>query len=632
MLVQFIIISLLIGFFFTGNDAKESTLVDNTIPGTIEVYSTIHSIGLEWDISGDDNHNAVCTCQFRKLGTTNYSNALPLYRVDFGGYNMLAGSILFLEPGNEYEVLLNLNDPDGGTSSMTKTISTKSIPQIPSGGQTYHVSPGNGGGTGSEADPFLGVEAAESIAQPGDIFLLQAGNYGGAIYLNKAGTSYNHIVWKAAGDGDPIFEGIRLEADYLWLEGLTIVNQQYGLRTSPPGPEGVVVTRCTFLNNHYSIYLNNGGTGWYITDNLIIGDNDPNTSNFSGEGIELDYTSDHTVAYNTISRVGDGISYPHRNVDMFGNDIFDTSDDGIEFDYGHSNNRAWKNRITNALNNGISFQPMNGAPYYVLYNQVAVLNESVLKLRTQSDRALIAHNTFIAKSGPVGYGSQFLENFEIKNNLWISIADRYCWENGENASTNWRTDFDYDGFDWGNYSFAFKWGSSIRLADIPEFFAATGQELHGVEITHQTCFDSLGYASTAGSVDSFYIQFYVLNPNCNAINAGITLANINDGYTGVAPDLGAYELGLPLPYYGIRINCSGNEINEWIGPGTGYWHTDISNWSLNRFPTYCDHVLIEAGFNVKISTDQLGVAATLEVAHGALLETEGTGQIHILNQ
>ena len=37
-----------------------------------------------------------------------------------------------------------------------------------------------------------------------------------------------------------------------------------------------------------------------------------------------------------------------------------------------------------------------------------------------------------------------------------------------------------------------------------------------------------------------------------AIDAGAVLPNINDGYRGAAPDLGAYELGAQLPHYGPR--------------------------------------------------------------------------------
>jgi hypothetical protein len=37
-----------------------------------------------------------------------------------------------------------------------------------------------------------------------------------------------------------------------------------------------------------------------------------------------------------------------------------------------------------------------------------------------------------------------------------------------------------------------------------------------------------------------------------AVDAGARLPNVNDGFTGKAPDLGALELGAPEPRYGPR--------------------------------------------------------------------------------
>jgi hypothetical protein len=36
------------------------------------------------------------------------------------------------------------------------------------------------------------------------------------------------------------------------------------------------------------------------------------------------------------------------------------------------------------------------------------------------------------------------------------------------------------------------------------------------------------------------------------VDAGIVLPNINDGWNGSAPDLGALELGSAPPTYGVR--------------------------------------------------------------------------------
>jgi hypothetical protein len=45
---------------------------------------------------------------------------------------------------------------------------------------------------------------------------------------------------------------------------------------------------------------------------------------------------------------------------------------------------------------------------------------------------------------------------------------------------------------------------------------------------------------------------FQLKPNAVAVDAGCILPNINDGFIGKAPDLGALEVGLPVPIYGPR--------------------------------------------------------------------------------
>jgi hypothetical protein len=43
-----------------------------------------------------------------------------------------------------------------------------------------------------------------------------------------------------------------------------------------------------------------------------------------------------------------------------------------------------------------------------------------------------------------------------------------------------------------------------------------------------------------------------LRPGSAAIDKGVEIPNVNDGFTGAAPDLGALEAGQPLPTYGPR--------------------------------------------------------------------------------
>jgi hypothetical protein len=46
--------------------------------GAIRTYSTISSIGVEWDIAGDADHDSISTVEFRAAGTSPWRSALPL--------------------------------------------------------------------------------------------------------------------------------------------------------------------------------------------------------------------------------------------------------------------------------------------------------------------------------------------------------------------------------------------------------------------------------------------------------------------------------------------------------------------------------------------------------------------------
>jgi hypothetical protein len=544
-----------------------------TVPGQLRVYSTIRSIGMEWDLSGDSNHNATATVLYTKTPMSSQRQALPLLRVDFQGYygvdsadrryNMLAGSILFLDPGSDYTVWLSLKDPDGGNKDTALTISTRPIPALPAVGRTLHVAPGSGGGDGSAANPFKGLAAAQTAAQAGDIMLLHTGAYGNFSF-SKSGTPSAYLVWKSAGDGDAVLDYGRIAASYVWLYGLKFVNgtgQTYALVGQSGSPRNVV-TRCSFTGFNYNVTMQAGSDEWYIADNTIVGDKTDVrvVGDFDGEGVELEHTSGHTVCYNSISRVADGVSYAHRNCDIYNNDIFDVVDDGIEPDYGYANIRIWENRITNPRNHAFSFQPMNCGPWYIVRNQIMTTSAYMLKFRVV-DRFVLANNTFVGWNTLDIYDQNILGALS-RNNLWIQAGGSgYIWEamsctdassctQPERWSPDWRTDVDNDGFDWGASSPVFKWGVPVqRFTDLPGFSTAAGIERHGLAVNRAQLFDSL----VAPRADTLYNRTHLtLKTGSTAIDKGDTLPNINDNFIGKAPDLGAYEYGAAMPVYGPR--------------------------------------------------------------------------------
>jgi hypothetical protein len=151
--------------------ATSAAAQTSTTPGQLTAYATIHSVGVEWDMAGDTDHDSRATVEYRMVSSATWIEASPLVRIDAGGRNMLAGSVMFLAPDTPYELRLRLSDPDGGTDTRQLTVRTAKIPTLPTGGRTFHVVPGFGGGDGSAGAPFAGIEAAQAVAHPGDIFL-----------------------------------------------------------------------------------------------------------------------------------------------------------------------------------------------------------------------------------------------------------------------------------------------------------------------------------------------------------------------------------------------------------------------------------------------------------------------------
>ncbi|MBW2525980.1 MAG: right-handed parallel beta-helix repeat-containing protein [Deltaproteobacteria bacterium] len=558
----------------------EGTTTEGTVVGELRTYGTIHSLGVEWDLTGDTDHDATCTVRYRPVGGCHFLDALPLMRGDYAWHyhdeqateaaNLLAGSMMFLTPGTTYEVVLELEDPDGGSAMRVIELSTRAIPEQPTGGNTYHVVPGSGGGDGSQGDPFQGIAAADAVASPGDVFLLHQGTYGGTQDFATSGAPGNYVVWKAAGDGDAILEYGRVTANHVWIDGLTFVRNAdtNGLRGVADATD-VVVTNNSFTGYHYSINLSAETSSWTITDNTIVGDKAPgvglgDSGDFGGEGVELGHSVGHVVAYNRISQVSDGVSYALVNCDIYGNDIFDTADDGVEPDYGFANVRVWGNRIHDVAAYHLSFQPQKLGPWYFIRNQIAGANHGIFKFRTQ-DRLVFVNNTFVHWGTLVSQAHVLMASLS-RNNLYISAdgagpvwraADSYDtapeYYNPPQYDPGWNTDVDYDGFDWSGASPAFRWRDGQEsYDDLASFAAAVGIEQHGVAVDKASIFEDFFVPSSRAAVPR---QQLTLQAGSNAVDAGAPLPNVADVFEGTAPDLGAYEVGRASPHYGPRTQA-----------------------------------------------------------------------------
>jgi len=558
-------LGLLLAFCGTASCALASPVT----PGTLEFSTTSQSIGLEWEVNGDTDHDAVCDIQYRTAGEATWRPAMSLVRVNSANGNTLAGSILFAAANTEYEVQLSLSDPDGGADMRTINVRTKNMHTAPTPLRTLHVVPGSSGGDGSAGNPYRGLATAWAQAQAGDELLLHTGHYGAVNDdSGQSGTAANPIIIRDADDGEVVLSYLQVfQRSNLWIEGLTfrfdgssdtgfyasLLNAGYdnGFQAMLTDVDNIALVRNRFEGFKHGIRAGPRTTGWYIADNTIIGDKQlgaTGTLSWDGEGIELGHGSDHEVAHNSITLVADGISFPERNCDIYGNDIFDTTDDGIELDGGQANTRVWQNRIHNASNNGIAFQPQSGAPWYIIRNQVVNSQESIFKFR-DGDRFVAVHNTFVNYNEVLDHWSHQLLRGITRNNLWISVNNGPIWRRSE-EEMSWRTDLDYDGFDWGSNSAPFEINGT-EYRDLAELQAASGQLANGIEIDANTCLESFDVPGPPPLI-SVPAQYMTLTASCDAVDAGVVIPNISDTFEGAAPDMGAYERGTPDPHYGPR--------------------------------------------------------------------------------
>ena len=558
----------------TSNSAMVTVTVSELpLPNEVDLEEpTLHSLGVRWLIEGENSADTTIEVNYRKVGETNWVTGMPLFRVESealadmdpltSNQTLFAGSLFYLTPGTEYEVILRRIESNGDSTDYTFTQNTRSEPIAPGPLRTFHVIPGSGGGSGSEGDPFQGFYAADQVAEPGDLFLIHGGTYTGPVTLTQDGTSEAPIVWRGAEDGDAIIQdpdgnvGIRVNGRrYLYLEKLTVQNVRWGIRVI--GASDLVIRRCHFKNANTGIFGDGGGQErLFISDNILDGGvNWPEPADGEYRGIELAGIG-HIIAYNEIKNYRDGVDtrlpWPTRGIDIHNNEISECRDDGIELDFSQHNVRAYRNRITN-VSTGISFQPSRGGPNYALHNSIYNVGHETFKLHiTSADRTsggVLLHNTVVKKDvafrvwsneGPAHY-------FTAKNNLMIGSPAQYAIE--LTPLYMLYADFDYNA--WAQTS-SFAYWNGRSYSTLTAFQNATGLEEHSLIVNDISKVFSGSIAIPEDTLIKYPLMDLRLGSGSPVVDKGVSLPGINDGFSGFAPDIGAYEAGQELPHYGPR--------------------------------------------------------------------------------
>lgn len=558
-----------------------AALADNVLhPGAPSLdRATLTAVGIQLPIGGDDNYNATVTVRYRKTGTSNWNDALPLYRVHpesvlhYVVQPQFAGSILDLRPSTSYDVELRVSDPDGPVNqTITLTAATRAIPGDPATPRNVTVTD-----AGS-------LSQALSNAQPGDVITLANGFYSGQFSFGASGTEANPIVIRGASQDGVIVDGagcygcnvFEVYGSYVHIERLTIQNGERAIRFQASGARGNVVRRVHTRDTQYAVGCRGNQLDSYIADNIFEGRlhwpfiyEDDNGGHSDDDGVRVEGYG-HVVAHNRISGFGDAMKTAQtgaRSVDFYGNDILWSYDNGLELDFSEGNVRVIRNRFTNTYET-ISGQPVLAGPAYIIRNQSLNTVAEQLKLHshanpTQEPNGVFAyHNSFVsAKYGLSLQTPTYVHHFAIENNFFIGPPDP-----SEDMTVDWYSYiddglFDFNGY-WPDRYFAYLYPQGrVKTSGFAQLQAA-GIETHGTLLNPQTL--ASGLVGPSDYTVQWQPQDLVLSPNSAAIDRGLVLPNVNDGYTGAAPDLGALEAGCPVPVYGPRPEGM-DESNEPVG-------------------------------------------------------------------
>ena len=426
--------------------------------------------------------------------------------------------------------------------------------------------------------------------------------FDGTYYLTQSGTPDKPIVIKAAGDGPVIFDGDGnynlfnlLAANYNYFDGITVRNTEVAFLVgikNIAGSSGFTLIHSRIEDVGRGVQDDWAGSkDFYIADNVFIGRHDPTKllgwwpaevwSKFPGfpqlltsEYAVKIYGQGHVVAYNHVANWHDGIDVatygtpsedPDKvpvSIDFYGNDFTNIDDNCIETDGGAHNIRVFRNRCLNTAAGAFSAQPSFGGPTYFIRN-IAYNGTSggPLKLFDGGAGILVYNNTFFGAGTLLGPVS----NVHFRNNLFLGDG----WADpvfNPKTYTNYSTS-DYNGFRPNpGKADAFEWTSpdfkvasdqknlvTRKFKSLKSYRSATRQDRHSVLVDYGI-FEKVGLPDKAHPqrlYDPSELDFR-LKPKSAAIDKGVVLPNVTDGYAGKAPDLGAYELGQAVPHYGPR--------------------------------------------------------------------------------
>ncbi len=446
-----------------------------------------------------------------------------------GKYLRLLGGQAILDGADQNVVASGLNWTADGNNVWWATWSGDPRYLARNGARMYHyiTLAGLRAGIGDDA---------ESIAEG---FFVDAGR----LYVRSL-SDPSGFTWQI-----PILNtAIALNANHnVWIEGFEIRfygEGNYGKGIDVRGSNNVVVRNNHIHDMPSPVWIRRGSNRSRVEYNDIHQSMVPNWSwpavkgtDHENTAIQVSGGTSAIVAFNSIWSIFNGIGSGDFDspqdttisfdVDVYGNRLRNTTDDGLEPEGACINNRYWGN-VVDGPRNGVSLAPITWGPVWIIRNRFTDYLESGFKVSNNSNGPVfLYHNTcYTNRTGVNGMGvSGPFEGMTFRNN--VVRGRKYALEMSRAALQN---SLDYNNWYTPRGAPVIKWDNT-RYDDLATWCTNTGLECNAQPLAP----DLLG--PTTGR--------FGLETNSPNINKALRMYGINDGYMGDGPDIGYLEQGQP---------------------------------------------------------------------------------------
>jgi hypothetical protein len=256
-------------------------------------------------------------------------------------------------------------------------------------------------------------------------------------------------------------------------------------------------------------------------------------------------------------------------------------DNAFEIDGSMHNIRVMRNMMVNSASHPFCNQPAIGGPVYWIRNIAYHAPGGSTRMTNGAAGVLFYNNTILTETSA---GSS--ANVHWRNNLMLG-------ENSAPAIFSVNTNTNYSSSDYNGFrpnpgaSVSYQWNSPTEgvaadytgllrgggrggggrgaansalqarpFATLAEYSRATHQDVHSIELDYDVFVNvkkldgkDLKTVQRLYKAEDFDFR---LKPGSAAVDKGVVLHNVTDGFNGAAPDLGALEAGKTPPHYGPR--------------------------------------------------------------------------------